>query len=212
VVSSSWASSPSRSTPAPWQFISKVDRRSPRRGSRLLDRLREHMHGLRRAYVALTDDVRRGERSSPAAEWLLDNFHTLAASARDIRHDLPPAYSRRLPTARAVEFAGLPRVYALALELIGNSARRLDAQRLHRFIAAFQTVTPLTIGELWAWPSVLKLALLDHLRVRADVLAAGRAHRMEADRLAGGTEAENPTDRKFKGPFAAGGEVGRGRG
>jgi cyclic beta-1,2-glucan synthetase len=142
------------------------------------------MRALRSAYVALSDDTRRGERSSPAAEWLLDNFHALSASARDIRHDLPPAFYRRLPTTTAAKFAGLPRVYAMALELIGNSAGRLDSQRLHRFIAAFQTVTPLTIGELWAWPSVLKLALLDHLRVRADGLAASREHRMQADRLA----------------------------
>jgi hypothetical protein len=142
-----------------------VDTHARRGGSRPLDRLREHMAALRRAYVALTDDARRGERSSPAAEWLLDNFHMLSASARDIRHDLPAAFSRRLPTTTAAEFAGLPRIYALALERIGNSAGRLDSQRLHRFIAAFQTVTPLTIGELWAWPCVLTLALLDHLRV-----------------------------------------------
>ena len=53
----------------------------------------------------------------------------------------------------------------MALELIRRSAGRLDAQRLHRFITAFQSVTPLTIGELWAWPSALKLALVEHLRV-----------------------------------------------
>ncbi len=153
-----------------------------------LDRLDGHMRALRAVYVTLTDDARRGERSSPAAEWLLDNFHTLAAAARDIRHDLPPAFYRRLPTMAADEFAGLPRVYAMALEIIGRSAGRLDPQRLHRFVTAFQSVTPLTIGELWAWPSALKLALLDYLRVRADILAANRAHRREADRLASAPE------------------------
>ena len=114
---------------------------------------------------------------SPAAEWLLDNFHIISAAARDIHHDLPPAFFKRLPRIAADEFAGLPRIYALALELIGSSAGRLDAQRLQRFISAFQSMTPLTMGELWAWPSALKLALLDHLRMRGDVLAATRAHR-----------------------------------
>ena len=121
--------------------------------------------------------------SSPAAEWLLDNFHIISAAARDIHHDLPPSFVRRLPRVAADEFAGLPRIYALALELIGSSAGRLDAQRLHRFISAFQSVTPLTIGELWAWPSALKLALLDHLRARGDELAAVRAHRVAADQM-----------------------------
>ena len=54
---------------------------------------------------------------------------------------------------------------------------------MHRFVTAFQSVTPLTIGELWAWPSALKLALVEHLRVRADVLAERRRHQRHADRL-----------------------------
>src|SRR6185436_18298372 len=84
----------------------------------------------------------------------------------------------------ADEFAGLPRVYALAIELIGSSAGRLDGQRLQRFISAFQSITPLTIGELWAWPSVLKLALIDYLRERVELIAEARGHRLAADRLA----------------------------
>ena len=128
---------------------------------------------------------------SPAAEWLLDNFHIISAAARDIHHDLPASFFRRLPRIAADEFAGLPRIYALARELIGSSAGRLDAQRLQRFISAFQSVTPLTMGELWAWPSALKLALLDHLRGRGDVLAATRVHRLAADRLAERLEASS---------------------
>ena len=141
------------------------------------------MRALRSVYTALAGDARQ-EAMSPAAEWLLDNFHIITAAARDIQHDLPPSFFRRLPRVAADEFAGLPRIYALALELIGSSAGRLEAPRLQRFISAFQSVTPLTMGELWAWPSALKLALLDHLRERGDVLAATRLHRLAANRLA----------------------------
>ena len=153
-----------------------------------LRQLKDHMRALREVYTALAEDARQ-EAMSPAAEWLLDNFHIISAASRDIHHDLPPSFFKRLPQVAAEEFAGLPRIYALALELIGSSAGRLDAQRLQRFIGAFQSVTPLTIGELWAWPSALKLALLDHLRARGDVLAATRGHRLAADRLATAIEA-----------------------
>ena len=111
---------------------------------------------------------------------------------------MPPSFFRRLPFVAADEFAGLPRIYALALELIGSSAGRLEAHRLQRFISAFQSVTPLTMGELWAWPSALKLALLDHLRARGDVLAATRVHRVAADRVA--TEIESGSGRSDKWP------------
>ena len=148
-----------------------------------LKRLRQHSRALRQVYTALADDAKRGEPSSPAAEWLLDNFHIVLAALRDIHHDLPPGFFRRLPTIAADEFAGLPRIYAMALELIRCSAGRLEPQRLNRFVTAFQSITPLTMGELWAWPSALKLALVEHLRTRADVLATSRAHRVDADRL-----------------------------
>jgi len=166
---------------------------APRRrgnGRAHLRQLKRHMRALRDIYTTLAEDARQ-EAMSPAAEWLLDNFHIISAAARDIKHDLPPSFFERLPRVAADEFAGLPRIYALALELIGSSAGRLDAQRLQRFISAFQSVTPLTMGELWAWPSVLKLALLDHLRARGDVLAATRVHRSLADRLAAAIEASS---------------------
>ena len=155
-----------------------------RRGSSRahLRRLNQDARVLRDVYIALAEDARR-ESVSPAAEWLLDNFHIISATARDIHRDLPSSFFRRLPTIATDEFAGLPRVYALALELIRCSAGSLDAQRLHRFITAFQSLTPLTIGELWAWPSALKLALVEHLRIRADILAESRAHQREADHL-----------------------------
>ncbi len=164
---------------------------APRRGGSGRAHLRQvdgHMRALRDVYTELAADARH-EGMSPAAEWLLDNFHIISAAARDIHHDLPPSFFKRLPRIAADEFAGLPRIYALALELIGSSGGRLEAQRLQRFISAFQSVTPLTMGELWAWPSALKLALLDHLRMRADELAASRAHQLAADRLAGAVEA-----------------------
>jgi cyclic beta-1,2-glucan synthetase len=157
----------------------------PRRagGRRHLRQLKQHMRTLRGVYTALAKEG-RVESTTPAAEWLLDNFHIISAAARDIHHDLPPSFFRRLPRVAADEYAEIPRIYALALELIGSSAGRLDAPRLLRFISAFQSVTPLTMGELWAWPSALKLALLDHLREHGDVLAANRVHRLAAERLA----------------------------
>jgi cyclic beta-1,2-glucan synthetase len=168
---------------------------APRRGRdgrAHLRRLKDHMRALRNVYTQLADDARQ-EAVSPAAEWLLDNFHIVSAAARDIQHDLPPSYFARLPRVAADEFAGMARIYALAIELIGSSAGRIDGQRLQRFIGAFQSITPLTIGELWAWPSVLKLALIDYLRERADVLAEARVHRVAADRLAASLETQRPT-------------------
>ena len=137
-------------------------------GHDIRTRLDANLRVLREAYRILADDVRRGDAVDPAAEWLLDNFHLVESEARAVRHDLPSRYYQKLPKLAARELSGKARIHAMALELIRHGDGRLDAERLTRFVLAYQTVAPLTIGELWAWPSMLKLALLENLRILAD--------------------------------------------
>ena len=157
--------------------------RNPRRGSlRLLRRLMDDARALRDAYGILAVDVRRGEPVAPAAEWLLDNFHLVEGEMREIRHHLPTRYYRELPKLATRELAGTARVYAMAVALLRYSDARLDPHRLDRFIHAYQTVAPLSIGELWAWPSMLKLALIEHLHRLTEELIRSREGRLAADR------------------------------
>ncbi len=149
----------------------------------MLARLDSNLPALRRAYGVLASDVRAGEAVTPAVAWLLDNFHLLEAEVRGVRHDLPRAYNRKLPRLAGAEHGGAARIEALAWDIVSQSDARLDAERLERFLAAFQTVTPLTLAELWAWPSLLRAALVDHLRGLADELLAIRADRLRADAL-----------------------------
>ena len=157
---------------------------APRGGGRhVLSRLDENLPVLRRAYRVLASDVRAGEAVTPAVAWLLDNFHLLEAEVRGARHDLPRAYNRKLPRLVGAEHGGAARIEALAWDIVAQSDARLDAIWLERFLAAFQTVTPLTLAELWAWPSFLRAALVDHLRVLSDDLLEIRAERLRADAL-----------------------------
>ncbi len=146
-------------------------------------RLDENTRILRRAYRLLADDVHRGEFVPPAAEWLLDNFHQLESESHAIRHDLPPAFHQALPALASRQLAGAARTYAMAMELVGHTDGRLDGPLLTRFMAAYQSVAPLTIGELWAWPIMLKVALLENLRRLTEETLAGRDARSEANRF-----------------------------
>ena len=155
---------------------------NPRRASRsVLPRFDENARVLREAYITMADDVHRGEFVSPAAEWLLDNYHLVASVILDVRRNLPQGYYRELPKLALRGLAGDARVYAMAVELIRHSDSRLDRQQLIRFMNSYQAVAPLTIGELWAWPSMLKLALIENLRRLAQGTLAARAARRAAD-------------------------------
>ena len=154
----------------------------PRRRPRdTFPRFEDNVRVLRASYRILADDVRTGQFIGLAADWLLDNFHLIAAEISDIQRNLPRTYSRTLPRLAAREHGGHARVYAIAVELIRHSDSRLERQQLIQFLASYQRVAPLTIGELWAWPSMLKLALIENLRRLAEELLAARAARGAAD-------------------------------
>src|SRR2546422_344713 len=158
--------------------------RKARRGARaFLARLDDNAAVLRQAYLRLAEDVHQDAFISPAAEWLLDNFYLIESEIRDVRRNLPRQFYLELPKLASREIAGVARVFAMATAIIRYSDGRFDANRLTRFMVAYQSVAPLTIGELWAWASMLKLALIENLRLLAEDALGSRRDREAADRL-----------------------------
>ncbi len=148
---------------------------------RLLPRLADNQVVLQETYELVVAAVKRGRRITPASEWFLDNFHLIEEQIRTARKHLPRRYIRQLPLLSGGPSAGLPRVYDLALELIAHVDGRIDADSLRTFVAAYQLISPLQLGELWAVPIMLRLALLENLRRVASRLASGRRDRERAD-------------------------------
>ena len=136
--------------------------------------------------LAAVHDAER--RFTPAAEWLLDNFYLIEEEIRTARRHLPRGYSRELPqlTLDPVNGvgAGLPRVYDLALHAISHGDGQVGRGTLSRFVAAYQSVQPLLLGELWACPIMLRLALIENLRRVAARVAIAHVERGTAGRWA----------------------------
>ena len=150
------------------------------RADRLLARLSENDRVLVEICDLLSNAVAASRRITPAAEWLLDNFYLVDEQIRAARRHLPKGYSRELPRLANGPSAGLPRVYDLAFEAISHGDGRVDAEGLSRFVAAYQTVAPLALGELWAIPIMLRLALIENLRRVGARIAQGTIHRSRA--------------------------------
>src|SRR5436190_13785403 len=130
----------------------------------LLKRLAENEKILFEVHTILTEVVSRSERIVPAAEWLLDNFYLIEEQVYFGKKHLPKGYSKGLPQLAKGESAGLPRVYDIAVEIISHSDGHIDLNSLTGFILSYQTNTFLKIGELWAFPIMLRLALIENLR------------------------------------------------
>ncbi|MEK7337175.1 MAG: glycosyltransferase family 2 protein, partial [Nitrospirota bacterium] len=148
---------------------------------RLLSRLAENEGVLIGVRDLLAEAVKATRRITPAGEWLLDNFYLIEEQIRLAKRHLPKGYSRELPYLLNGASAGLPRVYDIALETISHGDGRVDPGSLSSFVAAYQTITGLTLGELWAIPIMLRLALIENLRRAATRMAAHRIDRNRAD-------------------------------
>ncbi len=148
---------------------------------RLLARLAENRGVLLGVRGLLTAAVKTNRRITPAGEWLLDNFYLIEEQIRLTEKHLPKAYSRELPRLLNGPSAGLPRVYDIALETISHGDGRVDPESLTSFVTAYQTVTTLNLGELWALPIMLRLALIENLRRVGARIAADRIGRNRAD-------------------------------
>src|SRR5258708_30187294 len=130
----------------------------------LLQLLQRQEKFLTRAYQHFSGTAQEDITPSYAAEWLLDNFFLVQQAIRQVREDMPPGYYQQLPKLKNTDWANYPRSYALAREVIRYSNCQLNIEETGSFIQAFQAngVT-LTMGELWAFPTMLRLGILDSL-------------------------------------------------
>src|ERR1035437_7399856 len=159
---------------------------SPRRGHAVGPRIAENGRVLLEAYGVLARAIKEEQSITPAAEWLLDNFHIVDEQLREIRDDLPPDYYRELPKLAEGHLEGYPRVLGIAWAYVAHTDSRFEPESLRRMVRAYQGLEPLTIGELWAIAISLRILLVDNLRRIAEVIVRSRADRQGADELADG--------------------------
>ena len=155
-----------------------------RRGRRLLPRLRENARVLLQSHRAIAAASHATSTISPAADWLLNNFHIVEEQIREVLQDLPEGYYRELPKLASGELEGYPRVYGIAWAFVAHTDSRIELESLVRFVRAYQAVQPLTIGELWALAISLRVVLVENLRRLAESVAARGLARDEADAVA----------------------------
>ncbi|KKO45206.1 glycosyl transferase [Arsukibacterium ikkense] len=150
----------------------------------LQQRLSANARTLLAAYRVSATQLQAGHSIVPAAEWLLDNYHIVEQQIREIRDDLPPGYYRQLPKLASGPFRGYPRVLGISWAYVAHTDSHFDPAILSRFLAAYQHVQPLSIGELWAVAITLRIVLIENLRRLTDQISRGLAQRAAADELA----------------------------
>lgn len=99
---------------------------------------------------------------TPAIEWMVDNFYLIEEHILLARHHYPKEYNNKLPCLLRGEYAGIPRVYSSVVELLSHTDSQIDMKSVLTFYQAYQEEgSELKIGELWAIPIMLRLALIE---------------------------------------------------
>ncbi|PZX60488.1 cellobiose phosphorylase [Algoriphagus ratkowskyi] len=135
-----------------------------KREDKLLKRLDDNEKILVEVRNLLVESIQSGQSITPAAEWLLDNFYLIEEQIVIAKKHLPKKYSEGLPYLANGDSRGMPRVYDIAIEIISHSDGHVDSNGLRSFVSSYQTEKFLTLGELWAIPIMLKLAVIENLR------------------------------------------------
>jgi cyclic beta-1,2-glucan synthetase len=176
-------------------------------GRPLVSRLKENSTVLLTSYRIIAKAVNEEQIITPAAEWLVDNYHIVDEQIREIYDDLPDEYYRQLPKLTDGPLRGYPRVFGIAWAFVAHTDSRFDLDTLVRFVRAYQSVQPLSIGELWAVAITLRIVLVENLRRLAKSIVSRREERRQANVIAdrllgvGKYSIESPEDalKRYKG-------------
>jgi len=150
----------------------------------LLPFLDEAEHELGDFQRFMSSAVRAGHVVPPATEWLLDNEYLIEEQFVRVREDLPRRYGAELPHLLSGGYTEFPRIYEAMVALVRHTDARLDRDYLYKYVQAFQGESPLVIGEIWAIPIMLRIALVENLRRLASFIRSAYEDDRVADRMA----------------------------
>lgn len=105
------------------------------------------------------------EEKTPGIQRLEGATRLLRSSAIEIQSALPTL--GKLPFARSVTGVETPRILGVAEALLNASKFQWSLPGFSSFLKGFQAEEPLGLRELWTFPIVLKLALLEEILAQA---------------------------------------------
>lgn len=148
---------------------------SAKRSASFFPRLQGNIVALQEANSTIGAQAAKGNDVSPAADWLLDNFHLIEAQLKEIHEGLPTSYFLTLPVLLDEPLAGLPRIYGVAWAFVAHTDGAFDDGLLTHYLCAYQETRELNLSEMWALPTTLRVVLIENLRRLAERMVVNKA-------------------------------------
>lgn len=149
----------------------------------LLNRMQENYRYIAMVYRKLNKNIRDKKRVPDNAEWLFDNFYIVEQQTRQISLSIKKRNYASLPVIRAGAYRGYPRIFALAHELVSHTDSVVNQDTLIDFVNAYQKNLRLRDEEIWSLETMLRIALIENIRVICDEIMETQNRYMLAEEL-----------------------------
>ena len=151
---------------------------------KLISNLDRSYEKILKGYENIDKEGKNKKEVLPAAEWLLDNLYLVEKEYKSIKHNMPQTYYNDLPVIYKGVMKGYPRVYHIAIEIVSHTDGRMDENIIANFIRSYQKNTVLTSGELWAFPIMLRIALVQNISKITEKIVKAQQDKQEAELVA----------------------------
>ncbi|UNC93189.1 GH36-type glycosyl hydrolase domain-containing protein [Candidatus Contubernalis alkaliaceticus] len=148
-----------------------------------LTRMNDNYSYILRVYKGLNDDVMAKRTVPPAAEWLLDNFYIIEEQVKSIRQDLSKKEYFGLPVLKNGPYKGYTRIFAIALELVAQIDGQIGESTLLKYLKAYQSHNILFEREICIIPTVIRLALIEKIRILSEKIEETQKQWNLADKI-----------------------------
>ncbi|NME83091.1 glucoamylase family protein [Clostridium sp. SM-530-WT-3G] len=126
----------------------------------VLNELADAFSSIQDTYKYLKKLNKHNVKVLGAAEWILDNTYLVEREYKCVKKEMPLDYFKGLPSDRT-----FPRIFNVAKNYI-NVSRNIYIENMEEYINRLQggkNEKAFTMGELWAFPLMLKAALIINL-------------------------------------------------
>ena len=128
-------------------------------------RMNDNYNTILAVCKSLNEDVALKRTVPPAAEWILDNFYIVEEQVKSIRRDLTKKEYNRLPVLKKGPMKGYTRIFAIAMELVSHIDGQIEISTLLKYLEAYQSHTVLLEREISIIPIMIKLAVIENIRM-----------------------------------------------
>ncbi len=150
-----------------------------------IPKMNDQYEYIQTVYKGLNDDIRKKRNVPPAAEWLLDNFYIIEEQIKGLRRDFDRKLYTRLPVLSTGPLKGTARIVAVAEELVAHTDGQMDETVISNYLKAYQSHSHSVLmdREIWALPMVLRLALIENIRLLSETIRNTQFQWHKADNL-----------------------------